>query len=382
MTEPTGTGKAVCAGPLIILRRAYLRFAVIDGENLNASLHRRLDAQSIANLCHSRTLIIQRGRKFGGCARIDNLAGGAELRVDFRIAHDITDISGDPITDCRREITRAEQADQAVELQRFVSGFRSRRDVIQGLRMLAVGQGDDFDLTGLHARTHDCVSADKRVDAPFGEIVDSLHRIFIRDLGHVEIFGFQPGREQQIIGASNGRVVQLAGVSFDPGGEFFHRGDLKIGRHAECDQRVGHARDRFKVFWIVRQLFMQQGMRGKGRCRREQKNVVVMRVEYCGNSKKGIATRTVLNDDRLAPFRREFIGQQPRRNVDPRTRAQRNNETDRALRPLTRRLRLRNRPGKDCGGKTYEDTEYDAAQLHDHLPEFDVEPRQNFRAVV
>ena len=80
---------------------------------------------------------------------------------------------------------------------------------------------------------------------------------------------------------------------------------------------------------------MQQGMRGKCRGRRKQKDVVIMRVEHCGDRKKGIATRTVLNDDRLAPFRREFIGQQPRRDVDPRTGAQRNNETDRALRPLT-----------------------------------------------
>ena len=80
------------------------------------------------------------------------------------------------------------------------------------LRMLAIGQRNDLDLTGLHARPHDRVGADKGVDAPFGKIVDGLHRIFVWHLGHVEFFGFQPSREQQIVRASDGRVVQFAGL--------------------------------------------------------------------------------------------------------------------------------------------------------------------------
>ena len=67
--------------------------------------------------------------------------------------------------------------------------------------MLAVGQGNDLDLTGQHPRPHDRVGSDKGVDAPFGKIVDGLHRIFVRHFGHIELFGFQPRGEQQIVGA-------------------------------------------------------------------------------------------------------------------------------------------------------------------------------------
>ena len=125
----------------------------------------------------------------------------------------------------------------------------------------------------------------------------------------------------------------MPGSDFDLGGEFLHRGDVEIGWHAECDQRVGHARDRHEIFWIVRQLFVQQRVRGEGRGRREQQHMVVMRIEHCGNGEKGIATRAVLDDDRLAPFRRKLVGQQPGGDVDARTGTQRNDKTNRALRP-------------------------------------------------
>ena len=96
-----------------------------------------------------------------------------------------------------------------------------------------------------------------------GKIVDSLHRILIRHPGHVEVLGFQESGEQQIIRTGNRGIVQLAGLGFDLAGQFFHRGNAEIGGHTECDQCIGHARDGYELFRIVRQLLVQQWVSGK-----------------------------------------------------------------------------------------------------------------------
>ncbi len=126
-----------------------------------------------------------------------------------------------------RDLTRTEQADQPIELERFESGFRRGRNIIQCLGMLTIGQRDHLDLSGLHPRTHDRIGADESMDASFGQIVDGLHRVLVRHLGHVELFGFQPRGEKQIVRSGNRGIVQFAGFGFDFCRELLDRGNIQ-----------------------------------------------------------------------------------------------------------------------------------------------------------
>ena len=95
-------------------------------------------------------------------------------------------------------------------------------------------------------------------------------------------------------------------------------------------------------------------MGGESGRRREQKHMIVVRIEHSGDGEEGVATGAVLDHNRLAPFRGELVGQQPGRDVDARTWTKRNDETDRALRPLVRGLRLRERRCDNRGSEAKE----------------------------
>ena len=76
-----------------------------------------------------------------------------------------------------------------------------------------------------------------------------------------------------------------------------------------------------------------------------------MRIEHRRNGEEGVATGAVLDDNRLAPFRGKLVGQQPSGDIDARAWTKRNDETNRALRPLIGCLRLRERRCDNRGGE-------------------------------
>lgn len=63
---------------------------------------------------------------------------------------------------------------------------------------------------------------------------------------------------------------------------------------------------------------MQQRVSGERRGRRKQQHVIVMRAQNRGDGDESIAAGTILDHDRLPPFRRKLVGQQASRDVDPR----------------------------------------------------------------
>ncbi len=107
---------------------------------------------------------------------------------------------------------------------------------------------------------------------------------------------------------------------------------------------VGDPRDRHEIGGVVGQLVVQERMRGEDRGRREQQRVIVMGADEGADPDDAVAAGTILDHHRLAPARRQPVGQQPRRDVGTAAGAQRHDEPDVALRPRLGR-------GRRCRGK-------------------------------
>jgi len=98
---------------------------------------------------------------------------------------------------------------------------------------------------------------------------------------------------------------------------------------------------------------------------REQQHVIVMGVEYRSYGEEGIATGAIFNDDRLSPLRGKLVGQQPGRDIDARAWTKRNDEPNRALRPLVR-LRLRGWTHDNHRSKAKDNAQNETTQtMHD-----------------
>src|SRR5262249_53202458 len=177
--------------------------------------------------------------------------------------------------------------------------------------------------------------------ASFRQVIDGLHRVLVRHLGHVELFRLQPRRKKQIVRTGDRCIIQFAGLGLDFRRKLLDRRNIQVRRDAKRDERVGNARDRHQFFRIVGQLVVQQRVRGKRGRRRKQQHVVVMRTEHSRNGEEGVASWSVFDDDRLAPLRRQLVGNQSRRDIDARAGSEWNDETNGTLRPLLGRcLRL------------------------------------------
>ena len=84
---------------------------------------------------------------------------------------------------------------------------------------------------------------------------------------------------------------------------------------------------------------MQERMRGERRGRREQQHVIVMRGDERVDGDKGVTAGTVLDDDRLAPFAAEPVGEQASADIRTAAGAERQDQFHRPCRPSGRGAR-------------------------------------------
>ena len=69
--------------------------------------------------------------------------------------------------------------------------------------------------------------------------------------------------------------------------------------------------------------------------------MIVVRLKETGDGDHAVAAGTVLDDDRLTPFRGKLVGEQPRTDVDAAARTERDDESHRPVGPGVRgRARL------------------------------------------
>ena len=232
-----------------------------------------------------------------------------------------------------RHAALAEQAGQSVERHRREPRLRDRRRIRLARRAFAVGDGDQLDAAALDVRLHDRERADIALDAALAEIGQRPDHVAIRHAGDVEAGALEVAVEDDVGHAGRGRIVQLARLGADHVDEVLDRIDLERRRHDEADQRVGYAGDRRQLGRIVGQLGVLIRMRGERRGRRVEQRVVVLGADEGIDGDHGIAARTVLDHDRLLPFRGELVRDQARADVGAAAGAERHDEADRALRP-------------------------------------------------
>src|SRR5262249_50981072 len=95
--------------------------------------------------------------------------------------------------------------------------------------------------------------------------------------------------------------------------------------------------DRNDIGGLVRQVFINERMRGERSAWCSQEHVVIVGAHERADGDETVSAGTILDDDRLAPAPAQSISDHSRADIDPAARSERHDELDRALRPGLRR---------------------------------------------
>src|SRR5262249_17309946 len=151
------------------------------------SLH-RLDAEVVGNRRDLLALLLGRLRELGRTANVEDLSGGAEAVANQRIgSNDRPDVCGDALGKFVRHAGRAEEADQAIECELWITGLLDRENIGRGGGADAVRDRQQLDFSGLKLWPHDRQRCHVHLNASLGEIVGGLDRVAIGDFGHRQV---------------------------------------------------------------------------------------------------------------------------------------------------------------------------------------------------
>jgi len=172
-----------------------------------------------------------------------------------------------------------------------------------------------------------------------GEIAGGLDRVAIGHLGHVQALALQESGKQEIERTGDACPIEIAGLRARERNELLERCDLERRRHPDGNESIGNPCDGQEIGGLVGQVVVQIGVgceRGGGG---HQQDVIVVGIDESADGDNGVPSGAILHHDRLAPARGQSIRQQPCADIDSRSRTERQQEFDRALRPALRRRR-------------------------------------------
>ena len=204
------------------------------------------------------TLQIDGRRELTGISGPDELAVRLQPRHDGGVAGNRLDIRRDPVAKLLAHVGQPEQSDKPVERQIRIAGFDGSRNVGRMGSALAVGYHDQPDLSDLDLRPDDGQRGQIDLDAPFGEIVERLNAISIRDLVDVQTRAVEESSETQIHRARDASPVELAGFGADQRHQFPQRTNFQRCWDTHAHERAGHTNDRHQLPRIVRQLLVEE----------------------------------------------------------------------------------------------------------------------------
>jgi hypothetical protein len=188
------------------------------------------------------------------------------------------------------------------------------------------------------ACAQDCVRRHHDLDAAFADVGGGLHDVAVGHLGQVEAGGLHEIVERHLADARHRRHVELAGLGAGARHELGDRCDLRRRRHADRHDGVGHPRDRQQVARRIGQLLVLERMHRERAAGREQQRMVVVAGDERLDRHQAVGAGPVFDHHRLAPARRQPVGQHARADIGAGARPERHDEPHRPLRP---RLRLR-----------------------------------------
>jgi hypothetical protein len=140
------------------------------------------------------------------------------------------------------------------------------------------------------------------LDAAGSEIVNRLDRIAVRDLFDIDADALKPTLEHDVEGAGQAGPVELARLAVCQLNDVPERLDRQVYRHRDCDDGIGHARDRGEIVRFVRQIAVLVGVADEGGARREQQDVIILGGDEGIDRQDAVAPGPVLDHDRLVPF--------------------------------------------------------------------------------
>src|SRR6185437_6753349 len=136
------------------------------------------------------------------------------------------------------------QPDQSIYRQRGVSRLRHRRNVGYRGGARGVGHCQGLDLAGLDLRAGNRIGRLVELYAAGSEIVSRLDRIAVRNLFDIDADALEPTLEDDVEAAGEARPVELARLAPCQLDDVAERLDRQVRRHRDCDDGIGHARDR------------------------------------------------------------------------------------------------------------------------------------------
>jgi len=103
-------------------------------------------------------------------------------------------------------------------------------------------------------------------------------------------------------------VVDLVGIGLGVGDQLADRARRKIRAHHQDDRDLRHDDDRLECGRIEPQVLVEQHMRGeRSRLRREQRVAIGLGGGDIRRAQRAAGARVVLDDDRMAPARRQPV---------------------------------------------------------------------------
>ena len=146
----------------------------------------------------------------------------------------------------------------------------------------------------------------------FGKVVRRLHDVAIRHPDDLQVHVLDPAEQQKVREAGGGGGVELAGLRFRQRHQLIDRIDIHRCRHRDREHDGGDADDRQQVaFGVVRQRVVIVGRHRQDAGRPEPQRMIVGGVDKGLDRHDAVAARAILDHHRLAPARRQAIGEQP-----------------------------------------------------------------------
>ena len=175
----------------------------------------------------------------------------------------------------------------------------------------------------------------RQLDSVFAEIDRRLGDVAVRNLGDREAVFLDESVEYEFGKSRRDRIARLVRLGARQRHEFGQRGDAETGRHGDRDLHLGDRRDRREVgLGIEGHVLVHVALHDEDAARPEEQRMVVLCRHDGLQRQQAIAARLAVDDDGLAPFLLQLVGDQPRGGVRSGARTERQHEAHGMRGPL------------------------------------------------
>ena len=242
--------------------------------------------------------------------------------ADFRFLQDFHDVAIDLFGKRRRRAGRARDGEPGDGTEAGDSRFGDRRDFRHVLRSFRAGDAEQLQLAGTVERHRGRQRVEEHVDIAGHHVSERGLRTVIRHMHHLDAAEHFKLAARQVRGRTDALrgEGELAGVGLAVGDQVLNCLGGKIRPHRQHIWDLRQQRDRHELRRVVFEVVIKQLLDRQWRRRTQEQRVAVG-----GGVRRVLGADVhrrswhILDDDGLAPFLAELVGDQPRQNIGRRS---------------------------------------------------------------